>query len=549
MGEILQEPQQTDQTQNGDSIGRSSSNCSRECLLMPSHPEPVVNSPLAGLGDISPAERHNVDDERARQILRRIDWRIMPLLFLTYMFNFMDKTILSSASVFGLQEDNHLVGDDYAWVSSAFYFGYLFWAYPTTLLVARLPVAKYLAANTLFWGIVVGLTAACSSFGGLVAVRFFLGVAEATVSPALIFITSTWYTRDEIPARTGIWFAGNSVGGIVSSLLAYGIGHIDDRVGPWRWMFIILGVLTFILGIAVLFLLPDTISGATFLKPEDRQWAVDRVVIAGMGRTEKSVWRWDQMRECLIDPKTWLVWSIALLCQIPNGGTQNFANLVIRSFGFTSLQSTLINIPYSIISIAAISGTGWLAGRFRSLNLIMVASIAVPPIVGSALISSRSTIPHGVSLFGYFLLSTGPAALPLLLSFVQSNFRGVTKKMTMTALLFIAYCAGNIAGPQLFISTEAPTYSTAFRAILICYSLVVGFSVALRSYLQFVNQQRHRREGIEGNAGASGAVGGGKVVDVGSGRQITQAVQDVQLRPEDYEDITDWKTVGFRYRL
>ncbi|KAI1338157.1 putative allantoate permease [Xylariaceae sp. FL0016] len=506
-----------------------------------------ADAPQDGIHDS--AVHHNVDHEHARRVLRRIDYHIIPLLFVVYVFNFMDKTILSSAAVFGLRDDNHLVGKDYSWVSSVFYFGYLFWTYPTSLLIARLPIAKYVAVNTLFWGAVVALTAACHSFAGLIAVRFFLGVAEATISPALMFITSTWYTRDEIPIRTGIWFAGNSVGGIISSLLAFGIGHIDDNVGPWRWMFIILGVLTFVLGFILFFFLPDSIDSARFLSPEERQWAGDRVVIAGTGRTDKTTWKWEQMRECLVDPKTWLIWSIALLCQIPNGGTQNFANLVIKSFGFTSLQSTLINIPYSVITVAAISGTGWLAGHFRSLNCILVALIVLPPVVGSALIGKRSSISHGASLFGYFMLSTGPAALPLLMSLVQSNYRGVTKKMTMTAMLFLAYCAGNISGPQLFISSEEPTYNTAFRAIMICYALVVGLVIALRFYLATTNRKRQREEGVQGSAGSSGAVGGGKVVDAADGNRITEVVHEVQLRPEDYEDVTDWNTFGFRYRL
>lgn len=102
-----------------------------------------------------------------------------------------------------------LVGQQYSWVSSVFYFGYLGWSYPTSLLIARLPTGKYLTANTLFWGAVVALTAACTNFGGLMTVRFLLGVAEATITPAFMFITSSWYTRDEIPTRTGIWFAGN----------------------------------------------------------------------------------------------------------------------------------------------------------------------------------------------------------------------------------------------------------------------------------------------------------------------------------------------------
>jgi MFS family permease len=62
---------------------------------------------------------------------------------------------------------------------------------------------------------------------------------EATISPAFVYVTSMWYTRDEIPARTGVWFAGNSCGGFIASLLAYGIGQIDHPLHPWQWMFIV----------------------------------------------------------------------------------------------------------------------------------------------------------------------------------------------------------------------------------------------------------------------------------------------------------------------
>lgn len=160
---------------------------------------------------VNPEHVHVTEEEDAlaKRILRKIDWRLIPLMFITYNLNFMDKTILSSASVFGLREDNvkspilphsslmltlqqHLKGQQYSWVSSVFYFGYFFWEYPTTLLIARLPVAKYLAANTFMWGVVVALTAVCSNYGGLITVRFFLGVAEATITPAFMFITSTW---------------------------------------------------------------------------------------------------------------------------------------------------------------------------------------------------------------------------------------------------------------------------------------------------------------------------------------------------------------------
>jgi hypothetical protein len=90
-----------------------------------------------------------IDSAAARKVLRKIDYHIIPLLFITYNLNFMDKTILSSASVFGLGEDTNLKGQQYSWVSSIFYFGYFFWEYPTTWLIQKLPVGKYVGVNTI----------------------------------------------------------------------------------------------------------------------------------------------------------------------------------------------------------------------------------------------------------------------------------------------------------------------------------------------------------------------------------------------------------------
>ncbi|KAM5356604.1 hypothetical protein ACJ41O_003250 [Fusarium nematophilum] len=490
--------------------------------------------PPAALGDSS--QQDDIGDGSAAElVLRKIDRTLIPLLFVTYMLNFMDKIILSSAAVFGLREDNNLQGQQYSWVGSIFYLGYLMWTYPTTVLVARLPTGKYLTANALFWGSVVALTAACHSFGGLLAVRFLLGVAEATITPGFMFLTSTWYTRDEMPTRVGIWFAGNSFGGLVASLLAFGVGHIENTaIRPWRWMYIILGTATFLWAIPMFFLLPDSISSAKFLDAKERAVAARRIARAGTGTTENTRWEWDQFQECLIDPKTWFIISIELLTQIPNGGSQSFANIVVESFGFTNLQSTLINIPYSLLSASIIAGSGYIAGRFRTLNCLLIIGVILPCIIGSAIIYNRSYMPHGVHLVAYFFLSSGSAAMPLNMALVQSNYRGVTKKMTMIAMLFLAYCVGNMAGPHFFRESEDPLYETAFKAIMVCYSLAIICALLLRTYLSWFNAERTRKEGVLGSAGLGGVL------------------RDGDDRPGelgDSEDFTDWQVIGFRYRL
>ncbi|KAI5362587.1 Putative major facilitator superfamily, MFS transporter superfamily [Septoria linicola] len=261
-----------------------------------------------------------------------------------------------------------------------------------------------------------------------------------------------WYTRSEVPTRVGIGFAGNSRGGVITSFLAYGLGHVERPLEPWQWMFIVLGLATFLWGFVLLFMLPDSISSATFLSPEEKEIAELRVNAAGTGQS-RTAWQPAQALECLKDPKTIFFFAISLLTQIPNGGTQNFANLVLKGFGFTSLESTLVIFPASFISFFCIMITGWAAGKWSNVSLFLLCAVVLCPVTGSAIIYADAP-SHGVKLFGYYLLSTGPSALPLSLSLVGVNYKGSTKKMTMTALLFIAYCAGNIAGPQFFKDSD-----------------------------------------------------------------------------------------------
>jgi hypothetical protein len=217
---------------------------------------------------------------------------------------------------------------------------------------------------------------------------------------------------------------------------------------------------------------------------------------------------------------------IANSLQIPNGGTGSFGNLALKSFGFSSLQSVLITLPASFIAICTITGTGWLASRYQNITTFLIVAVVLPPVIGSALIYSVTN--QGVRLFAYYCLQTGPGGIPLALGLISANYKGVTKKMTITAILFVSYCAGNIAGPQTFISSEATIgYPTAFKSIMSCYALVVLVAMSLRVYLIFENKSRDKKEGSMD----------AQIID---GKH--------ELTPEDYDDITDFKTRGFRYR-
>ncbi|ANB11552.1 allantoate permease [Sugiyamaella lignohabitans] len=134
----------------------------------------------------------NVTEEEMRKVVRKTDWAILPYLAVCYMFYYIDKTTLSYSAIFGMKEDLNLVGTEYSWLSSVFYFGYLFWAIPTNYFLLRLPVGKYLGFNIMLWGVFLMLQAACKSFASLTVLRVLGGAVEATADPAFMLITSMW---------------------------------------------------------------------------------------------------------------------------------------------------------------------------------------------------------------------------------------------------------------------------------------------------------------------------------------------------------------------
>lgn len=164
----------------------------------------------AGEGDVamklfsSPDEVHEpIDPQEERKVVRKIDFMILPYIAVCYAFFYIDKTTLSYAAIFGIEDDLNLHGSLYSWLSSLFYFGFLAWALPTNLLLQRLPVGKWLGFNIFLWGFFLMLQAAAHNFAGLAALRAFAGAAEACSDPAFILITSMWYTRRQQPVRIG----------------------------------------------------------------------------------------------------------------------------------------------------------------------------------------------------------------------------------------------------------------------------------------------------------------------------------------------------------
>ncbi|OAA55881.1 Major facilitator superfamily domain, general substrate transporter [Niveomyces insectorum RCEF 264] len=162
--------------------------------------------------------------ERERKLVRKIDWHIVPLLMVTYGLQYSDKITLSSAVAFDLKQDTHLVGNDFAWLSTGFYLAYLIAEFPFGYVMQKFRMEKVLGFTVLGWGICVFGLAACRNFTQLMAVRALLGILEAPINPGFLIIVTAWYKREEQVMRSMAFFAMNSFFSLFILMINYGIG-------------------------------------------------------------------------------------------------------------------------------------------------------------------------------------------------------------------------------------------------------------------------------------------------------------------------------------
>lgn len=163
-----------------------------------------------------------IDPAEEARVVRKIDLMILPYLAVCYAFFYIDKTTLSYAAIFGIREDLNIHGEQYSWLSSIFYFGFLAWALPTNFMLQRFPVGKYLGFNIFMWGALLMCQAAATNFTTLAVLRALSGAAEACSDPAFMIITSMWYSRRQQPIRMGLWYTANGFGIALGGLPGYG---------------------------------------------------------------------------------------------------------------------------------------------------------------------------------------------------------------------------------------------------------------------------------------------------------------------------------------
>ncbi|KAI8657049.1 MFS domain-containing protein [Fusarium sp. Ph1] len=460
-------------------------------------PESITDASTAEALNFCQEVEGQVDPEIAKAIRWKIDMRLMPLLCLTYTLQAIDKNTISYAAVFGLRQEIGLKGTEFSWASAIFYLGYMFWEFPTSMLLQRLPINYFMSATVVTWGTILMCHGAVHSFASLAVVRTLLGAFEAAIQPGTMLLFSMYYTRKEQPLRMGIWIGSSGVGYIIAGITSFGIGHIKSSLSSWRLLFIFWGAITFAWGILLWFVLPGPPMRAKFLTEEQKGYAVARVKDNATG-IENKRFKMKQFREAMLDLKTWLLFTFALTSNSPNGGLSAFQGLIIKGAGFSTLRTTLYQMPSGAVQLVACLVACYCATRFQNCRILIMILFLMPflaGVLGLRLLSQDNSYGRLACLWVTFFYT---ASGTLNMSVATANTAGHTKKITTIAMLLIGYCLGNFVGPFFFRTEQEPWYPLGVGMMFFCIAAQVISLVGIWTLLWTRNRSR-RAEHAPGN--------------------------------------------------
>ncbi|KAB5542477.1 major facilitator superfamily domain-containing protein [Coniochaeta sp. 2T2.1] len=447
-------------------------------------------------------QAHAVSPEVTARAVRKTDRFLIPVMCLGYGLVYYDKAILGSAALFGMTADLKLSvvspvtgavdTSRLSWATSLFYFGMLAGLYPLAFLLQRFDRPRLvLGGVVVLWSGVCMLTAAVTSWQGLYAQRFVLGFVESVIPTAFMTIISGSYTQEEQSLRQSWWFSSTGWFTIIGGGLNYGFAQVEGGgLKRWQYIYLLAGSLTFLFGL-LCFALPDSPVTAWFLTEEERFAAVERLR-AGQTGVRCVTFKWRQIREAVLDAKVWLVALMMASAYTVNGAVSGFGPLIVSTFGWSTLQSILFQFPLGALCLIVILATGFLGSWVPNIRIIMLIVCCLPVIAGCAIIWKSEWTHHAAApVIGYSITGTFGGVVSLIITVGMSNVAGHTKKSFMAATIFVAYCVGNIIGPQLIKSqTKSKHYPELWTGLIICYCITIASSAALYYVLWRANKAK-----------------------------------------------------------
>jgi D-galactonate transporter len=331
------------------------------------------------------------------RLYRKITLRLMPLLFLCYLFAFLDRINIGYAKL-EMSSDLGFSEAVYGLGAGIFFFSYLLFEVPSNLLLERIGVRLTLLRILVLWGITSAATMFVTSPTQFYVARFLLGVFEGGFFPGIILYLTYWFPSARRGLVTGMFMFAVPIAGIIGGPISGTIMTLMDGAGGmrgWQWMFLLEGIPSVLLGLVCYFYLADKPANAKWLSAAERERVLTALAAdkdASQGSTHGHAA--GQFRKAVTDRRVWIIALIYFSAACANYAFTFWLPTMIKSLGVGSLAQIgwYSAIPY-LFAGCGVLGISWSSDRFRERRWHVGGSL----IVSAAAFSLTTFTTHSLA--------------------------------------------------------------------------------------------------------------------------------------------------------
>jgi sugar phosphate permease len=406
-----------------------------------------------------------------KRTYKRVIWRLMPFLFLCYIFAYVDRVNVGFAGL-DMKKDLGMSDTVFGAGSGIFFVGYLFFQIPCNMALRKVGAKLWLGPIMIVWGLVSACTMFVRGSLDFYGIRFLLGVVESGFFPGVILYLTFWFTNRYRAQMVSIFMTAIPLSGFIfgpiSGWLMKRLNNVAGLHG-WQWLFVLEAAPSILAGLASMIFLDDHPGTAKWLSAEERALLCQRLD-EDEAHKKTLTGGHSSFATAVRKPAVWLFCLIYFGTVSSNYGLQFWLPQIIKNT-ITKDQFSiglLTMIPWGFTAIAMV-----LVGRHSDRTGERCYHIAIPAAIGG-LGLALSAMPGISGAFGLFALSIACAgAVSASSSFwsLPALYLSGTAAAGGIALINSIGNLGGQVGPLVIGLVSSKFHSTALAMVVLA-----GFS-------------------------------------------------------------------------
>jgi MFS transporter, ACS family, tartrate transporter len=408
-----------------------------------------------------------VDPDR---VMKKVQWRLIPLLFLAYLIAIIDRLNISFAAA-TMNEDLGFSATVYGLAGGIFFVSYALLEVPSNVAMMRFGTRVWITRIMITWGIISALQMFVQTPMQFYILRFLLGAAEAGFFPAMLFYASIWFPAKWRGRAVSRFYVAQPMAQILMGLITAPILNLEGVMGlhGWQWLFLLEAIPALLMGVIIWKFLPDGPATVGWLDRHERHWLTSALATdsAGIpGAKHESVLRAIADRRVLLFGLVWFFFV---------GSSQSYFVFMPQILGTktglgTDTTGQIIAIG-GVIGVAMILGLGWQSDRRqeRFWHLLVSWAFAIAAIGAIAFTASPIVVVVAALLFAATSLPSQPLFFSALSETLHERHRAVGIAAVNTFGQFGSFLSSSAFG----IARDATgSYDLGLAAIAFC--MVIG---------------------------------------------------------------------------